>query len=70
MSNEKCMINFWNSRIIFFLAVALTSGAMLIERNEGILERSLVSGKLKYCHNLYIGIKDRNKTNINISITI
>ncbi|XP_050429467.1 ABC transporter G family member 23 [Adelges cooleyi] len=30
--------------IIFFLAVALTSGAMLIERNEGILERSLVSG--------------------------
>lgn len=30
--------------IIFFLAVALTSGAMLIERNEGILERSLVCG--------------------------
>ncbi|XP_034255216.1 ABC transporter G family member 20 isoform X2 [Thrips palmi] len=30
--------------IIFFLSVALTSGAMLIERNEGILERSLVSG--------------------------
>ncbi|KAI5693785.1 hypothetical protein M8J75_005740 [Diaphorina citri] len=30
--------------IIFFLAVALTSGAMLIERNEGILERGLVSG--------------------------
>ncbi|XP_032523469.1 ABC transporter G family member 20 [Danaus plexippus] len=30
--------------IIFFLAVALTSGAMLQERNEGILERSLVSG--------------------------
>ncbi|XP_072934149.1 ABC transporter G family member 23 [Epargyreus clarus] len=30
--------------IIFFLAVALTSGAMLAERNEGILERSLVSG--------------------------
>ncbi|XP_050536009.1 ABC transporter G family member 23 [Daktulosphaira vitifoliae] len=30
--------------IIFFLAVALTSGAMLLERNEGILERSLVSG--------------------------
>uniref|UniRef100_A0A2M4AFI7 Putative abc transporter n=1 Tax=Anopheles triannulatus TaxID=58253 RepID=A0A2M4AFI7_9DIPT len=30
--------------IIFFLSVALTSGAMLIERNEGILERCLVSG--------------------------
>ncbi|KAJ8985043.1 hypothetical protein NQ317_016954 [Molorchus minor] len=30
--------------IIFFMAVALTSGAMLIERNEGILERSLVNG--------------------------
>jgi len=30
--------------IIFFLAVALTSGAMLLERNEGILERSLVIG--------------------------
>lgn len=31
-------------RIIFFLSVALTSGAMLIERNEGMLERYLVSG--------------------------
>lgn len=31
-------------RIIFFLSVALTSGAMLLERNEGLLERSLVSG--------------------------
>ncbi|KAK5645434.1 hypothetical protein RI129_006734 [Pyrocoelia pectoralis] len=30
--------------VIFFLAVSLTSGAMLIERNEGILERSLVIG--------------------------
>lgn len=30
--------------IIFFLSVALTSGAMLMERNEGLLERSLVSG--------------------------
>ncbi|KAF2878619.1 hypothetical protein ILUMI_27552 [Ignelater luminosus] len=30
--------------VIFFLAVALTSGAMLIERNEGSLERSLVIG--------------------------
>lgn len=30
--------------IIFFMAVALTSGAMLLERNEGILERSLVIG--------------------------
>ncbi|XP_047525927.1 ABC transporter G family member 20 [Pieris napi] len=30
--------------IIFFLAVALTSGSMLAERNDGILERSLVSG--------------------------
>lgn len=30
--------------IIFFVSVALTSGAMLLERNEGLLERSLVSG--------------------------
>ncbi|CAH0556078.1 unnamed protein product [Brassicogethes aeneus] len=30
--------------IIYFMAVALTSGAMLLERNEGILERSLVNG--------------------------
>ncbi|XP_041985224.1 ABC transporter G family member 20 [Aricia agestis] len=30
--------------IVFFLAVALTSASMLAERNEGILERSLVSG--------------------------
>nr|AEE62001.1 unknown [Dendroctonus ponderosae] len=30
--------------IIFFMAVALTSGAMLMERNEGILERTLVNG--------------------------
>lgn len=30
--------------IIFFLSVALTSGAMLIERNEGMLERCLVCG--------------------------
>ncbi|GAB0092849.1 ABC transporter G family member 20 [Sergentomyia squamirostris] len=30
--------------IVFFLSVALTSGAMLIERNEGMLERYLVSG--------------------------
>ncbi|KAF7271422.1 hypothetical protein GWI33_015708 [Rhynchophorus ferrugineus] len=30
--------------IIFFMAVALTSGSMLLERNEGILERSLVNG--------------------------
>ncbi|GLV46576.1 oskyddad [Carabus blaptoides fortunei] len=33
-----------NTRIIFFLTVALTSGAMLLERNEGSLERSLVIG--------------------------
>ncbi|XP_046614540.1 ABC transporter G family member 20 isoform X1 [Neodiprion virginianus] len=30
--------------IIFFLSVALTSGALLLERNEGLMERSLVSG--------------------------
>lgn len=30
--------------IVYFLAVALTSGSMLAERNEGILERSLVAG--------------------------
>jgi hypothetical protein len=34
----------FDCRIIYFLAVALTSGALLAERNEGILERSLVSG--------------------------
>ncbi|KAL6445739.1 hypothetical protein ACFW04_000898 [Cataglyphis niger] len=32
--------------IIFFLSVALTSGSMLLERNEGLLERTLVSGTL------------------------
>lgn len=30
--------------IVFFLAVALTSASMLMERNEGILERTLVNG--------------------------
>ncbi|KAK9501880.1 hypothetical protein O3M35_012521 [Rhynocoris fuscipes] len=30
--------------IVFFLSVALTSGTMLVERNEGILERCLVCG--------------------------
>ncbi|XP_055375521.1 ABC transporter G family member 20 [Condylostylus longicornis] len=30
--------------IIFFLSVAITSGAMLIERNDGMLERCLVAG--------------------------
>ncbi|PBC25293.1 ABC transporter G family member [Apis cerana cerana] len=30
--------------IIFFLSVALASGSLLLERNEGLLERSLVSG--------------------------
>ncbi|XP_029173363.1 ABC transporter G family member 20 [Nylanderia fulva] len=30
--------------IIYFLSVALTSGAMLLERNEGLLERGLVIG--------------------------
>ncbi|XP_037955428.1 ABC transporter G family member 20-like [Teleopsis dalmanni] len=30
--------------IIFFLSVAMTSGAMLIERNAGMLERCLVAG--------------------------
>ncbi|XP_012268865.1 ABC transporter G family member 23 [Athalia rosae] len=30
--------------IIFFLSVALTSGALLLERNEGLMERGLVSG--------------------------
>ncbi|XP_071441834.1 ABC transporter G family member 23-like [Hetaerina americana] len=30
--------------IVFFLSVALTSGAMIIERKEGLIERSLVSG--------------------------
>ncbi|KAI4461940.1 atp-binding cassette sub-family h member 1 [Holotrichia oblita] len=30
--------------IVFFLAVTLTSGAMLLERNEGIMERCMVNG--------------------------
>ncbi|XP_025989542.1 ABC transporter G family member 20 isoform X2 [Solenopsis invicta] len=30
--------------ILFFLSVALTSGSLLLERNEGLLERTLVSG--------------------------
>ncbi|XP_012220208.1 ABC transporter G family member 20 [Linepithema humile] len=30
--------------LIFFLSIALTSGALLLERNEGLLERCLVSG--------------------------
>lgn len=30
--------------IIFFLSVGITTGAMLIERNEGMLERCLVAG--------------------------
>ncbi|XP_014281518.1 ABC transporter G family member 23 isoform X1 [Halyomorpha halys] len=30
--------------IVFFIAVSLTSGTMMIERDEGILERCLVSG--------------------------
>ncbi|CAD7092081.1 unnamed protein product [Hermetia illucens] len=30
--------------VIFFLSVAMTTGALLIERNEGMLERCLVSG--------------------------
>uniref|UniRef100_A0A1A9WH88 ABC transmembrane type-2 domain-containing protein n=1 Tax=Glossina brevipalpis TaxID=37001 RepID=A0A1A9WH88_9MUSC len=30
--------------IIFFLSVAITTGAMLLERNEGMLERCLVAG--------------------------
>ncbi|CAB0006328.1 unnamed protein product [Nesidiocoris tenuis] len=42
--------------IVFFLSVALTSGTMLIERNEGILERCLVSGKV-----LRLGISCANR---------
>jgi len=32
-------------RIVFFLAVALTSSALIIERMEGLLDRSWVAGK-------------------------
>lgn len=39
--------------IIFFLSVALTSGAMLLERNEGLLERSLVVGKIHILNKNY-----------------
>lgn len=42
MSPNSTSVSF--AAIIFFLSVALTSGAMLIERNEGMLERCLVSG--------------------------
>jgi ABC-type multidrug transport system permease subunit len=31
-------------RIVFFLAVALTSSALIIERTEGLLDRSWVAG--------------------------
>lgn len=34
----------WLFRIVFFLAVALTSSALIIERMEGLLDRSWVAG--------------------------
>lgn len=34
----------FNFRIVFFLAVALTSSALIIERTEGLLDRSWVAG--------------------------
>jgi len=37
-------------RIVFFLAVALTSSALIIERMEGLLDRSWVAGMWVHCH--------------------
>jgi len=36
-------------RIVFFLAVALTSSALIIERMEGLLDRSWVAGMWVHC---------------------
>jgi ABC-type multidrug transport system permease subunit len=41
MSNNNTLDN---CRIVFFLAVALTSSALIIERMEGLLDRSWVAG--------------------------
>lgn len=37
-------MSLFNCRIVFFLAVALTSSALIIERMEGLLDRSWVAG--------------------------
>lgn len=37
-------MNLCDCRIVFFLAVALTSSALIIERMEGLLDRSWVAG--------------------------
>lgn len=39
-----CLILLIIYRIVFFLAVALTSSALIIERTEGLLDRSWVAG--------------------------
>lgn len=35
---------FSSSRIVYFIAVALTAGVFISERKEGLLDRSLVAG--------------------------
>ncbi|KAI5641067.1 ABC-2 type transporter domain-containing protein [Phthorimaea operculella] len=37
-------VNVKKKRIVFFLAVALTSSALIVERTEGLLDRSWVAG--------------------------
>lgn len=48
LSHNLCLKNFsWKISlfsIVFFLAVALTSSALIIERTEGLLDRSWVAG--------------------------
>jgi hypothetical protein len=41
--------SFFFLRIVFFLAVALTSSALIIERMEGLLDRSWVAGMWVHC---------------------
>lgn len=38
------LIRVFHFRIVFFLAVALTSSALIVERTEGLLDRSWVAG--------------------------
>lgn len=34
-------------RIVYFMAVSLTAGVFVAERQQGLLDRSLVAGKTK-----------------------
>jgi hypothetical protein len=48
------------SRIVFFLAVALTSSALIIERMEGLLDRSWVAGNRFLCKTFCIELHKLN----------